>query len=201
MARPNASCIAWWYLTCGPGHAHCFVGVFVHAVRDEFIVEIAEGKSSMVGFPKDDHITKPGWSFGASTLPKTTQREALGRALKYADGIANERQHRGFKLEEFCFSPRTGTAECEVMQLWQTRHDGQKNLTLDTTPRPEWWPTRGHLYMSFMDARPQREKVHKEGFDLVALINSASSKQRRKRKGNGRITRRVGRFTVYAKGT
>jgi len=192
--------MAWWYLTCGPGNAHCFIAVFVHNVRDELMVCIAEGKSSMLGFPKDDYITKQGWCYESGSL--TTRRQAYGRALKYAYEIVRERINRDFKCAAHSFNENTGTDEDAAMSRWERIHDTLQNLTLSQTPRPDWWPTKGNLWWMPNRSLERREDLHQEGFDLVGLVNSAhsaTSKRRRKKRNHARTYRRVGRFLVRAK--
>lgn len=175
--------------------AHCFVAVFVHTHRLEFSVEVAEGKSSFNSFIKDDHIVKPGWSF-----TKATRRETLGRVLKYANAIVESRRQLGMPVTFDSYNDETGTRHDGVMANWETLHNNQRNLTLSQTPRPEWWPTFTNLTYNLPRKGPTRDEVAEEGFDIDELIKCVRDKhRRRKRTIRGKLTRRVGRFTVYAK--
>lgn len=197
--RINGTCLAWWYLWNGAGNAHTFIAVFTHDRRADFMVEIAEGKASMSGFAKNDHITKPGWSF-----TRSTRRQALARVLKYVQEIMHARNTRGFQTQFSSFHEYTGLVGDRMMDAWEEIHDFLTHGPgMSQTPRPDWWPTRANLRSGAWEKRPIaqdiRKQVHQEGFNIDALVTFASSPKRRKAKYNGKLTRRVGRFTVYAK--
>lgn len=189
--RADGSCIAWWYLRDG-GNRHCFIAAFVSNRRDEFFVEIADGFLNQDSFAKDDHITKPSWSF---TLD--TRRQTLARVLKYGEEIESARRAKGFRLNLFSYSIDTGTLEDVQMARWQGDYDDYLRVT-----RPAWWPIGGNInYPSYSSTAKSKHRlsVDDEGFDFQALVGSVGLQRRRKKVRRDNIIRRVGRFTVFFK--
>lgn len=189
---PKGSCIAWWYLTNVDARRHVYIGVFLHNARSEFTIELAEGISTVAGWEKDDHIVRPNWSFNS-----VTRRQALAMVMKYATVICHSRkQKKGCVLQSSSFSSVTGTQNDMKMRAWElSRCTGFISI-------PEWWPTMGHLRITPLPKfiSSARSELITEGFDIVELIKLAKDKARRyKRKVNGKVFKRIGRWTVYVK--
>lgn len=196
--RDLGSCVAWWHLV-GGSKRQVYVGVFLHRVRCELTIELAEGVVSTPGWLRDDHIVKPNWSFDSKDK---SQKHALSMALKYAKKVCDSRTSKGYRIVHHSFGSDTGTTKDAAMIAWELAND----VVYGYSPKvsyPDWWPIVRRLATSAtprsMAAR--RMELAEEGFDIVDLINAAKDKARRhKRKtDHGKVTKRIGRFTVFVK--
>lgn len=198
MLTDPGMCVAWWYLT--RAKLQLFIGVFLHRSRPEYMLELAEGFTTRPGWTKDEHYVRSHWEFN----DPSDRAKARAYVMKYAYAICKSREKIGFKVSQHSFSKDTGKLFDPEMTSWEAMHTASYLGFSGRTdrPHPDWWPTTVNLRRigAELSTKHAAEKLM-EGFDLAEVIKLAKDKARRskKRGSHAKVTKRIGRFTVYVK--